>query len=1100
MRKKMKLSMRCLIAGVVLSFFCAYSQAEEFTWTGSADSNWSTGSNWSPAQLINSDSSDATGTRLIIGTDPGLDTGVNSNADIQGLSIHSLKFTQIGTLSLTHGFTTRYINPTDVNALPVPQAHNINLNSQTLTVNTEFNTALSRYAGSMSNGTLIINGRAGYTPVSTKRFEFYGASTVISNVDLRVQNGAYVQNVGAKINSDINISSAGRLNNIGVATITGDIRVAGGTFINQNTATVNGNISVALSTSRNIDSAVINGNIDIFNASFRNEGTARINGTVTLHSAASRYFNFGSSTLTGNVYLNDFRSIFTIGGTSTVNAPIDISSGGLQMSTSGVLNGNVIMRNIGAYFQMFGNSTAASGNLTINAGFFQTRSSGLVNFGKIDMNAGIAYSQENARIASDINIKSQSAIFTNFDTAEITGDITITDGAFYNAERITNTRSPLQQGVQAPIIKDNAIIVSGSTENGGRFINGYLPPVSGDSFTPNANDLHTVQNSNITVNTGGLIQNRTKGLFKSSTIIVNDGVFENYGKLETGSLTINGGVVTMFSGSEVSGTPLVINAGGTYFAQQALTYSNVTLKAGGSLKVLAGRTNSGVESCDVASSAKAIIETEKTTKPIISIIPKPGMMMLRTGDSFTVVRTATGLVNGANAAINPGNIELKNLFNNNMLEFRLAVVGNNLVATTIRMSNYCEQATKYNRPVACALDSAYAKPPSEISVPLQQLMGYLDAATNNAELNSSFSRLIPRQFTASNYIIRRHADSAIREFSNHRTQRRIALNQLKASEKISISPAEVGFASLNYQADLAQVLPISPGERDAREVGLNKTVNVYGRATTGYNTVGAGANRIGLVARSVGAVFGFDVKLHENIVLGFAGSYDYSDIRFRRGLGAGRVNSYRFGPYALIFMDSWFFETELTLGIHNNRFTRHVDISGTQFTPRSKYHAYDFAANIGAGYDFNLWGLTITPRANLQYQFYHAQSFDEKQGAGTNLHVQRYNTDSLITRFGVDLWKHFKIDSAFCQSATPFFNIGWRHEWIAPADLTSRFEGGGDSFNIDNELYSRNAIYLGIGSTFNMTSNLDVDIRYQADIGDNKNISHNAGINLRWKF
>ena len=276
-------------------------------------------------------------------------------------------------------------------------------------------------------------------------------------------------------------------------------------------------------------------------------------------------------------------------------------------------------------------------------------------------------------------------------------------------------------------------------------------------------------------------------------------------------------------------------------------------------------------------------------------------------------------------------------------------------------------------------------------------------------------------------------------------------------------------------------------------------VSIYGRATTGYTRVGSGTNRIGLRSNSVGALFGFDVRVHENVIVGFAGSYDYQDINFSSSAGAGQVNTYRFGPYALVYAGDWFFETEATIGLHDNKFARRINFMGV--TAKSNYDAIDFTVAVGAGYDFKIAGFTITPRVNVQYQFYHAGAFTETQAGDANLHVDRYETSSISSRLGVELWRRFEFeDNQTLKSATPFFNIGWRKEWLAATDINSQFQAGGDSFNIDNDLYSRNAVYLGIGSTFELSDSLNLDLRYQADLGDRDNQTQNASINLRYRF
>ena len=416
-----------------------------------------------------------------------------------------------------------------------------------------------------------------------------------------------------------------------------------------------------------------------------------------------------------------------------------------------------------------------------------------------------------------------------------------------------------------------------------------------------------------------------------------------------------------------------------------------------------------------------------------------------------------------------------------------------------RIATYSGSAiTKRSKQVGKALDASYT---TGFTNELYDVLEFLDGTPNNEHLDDYLSQLSPAQVNFGHYNARVSSLTASRNLSTFLSNRRLALKGKRY--KVALDPINSGLAYADNPAiasnPLAQILPRTPGERESdREVGMDKMVSIYGRATTGYTRVGSSSGRIGLRSSSVGALFGFDVRVHENVVVGFAGSYDYSDVNFSNHLGGGQVNSYRFGPYALVYSGDWFFETEATIGLHDNKFGRRVGFMGA--TAKSNYDAIDFTLNVGGGYDFHVAGLTVTPRLNVQYQFYHAGGFEEKQAAGANLRVARYETSALSSRLGVELWKRFEFESDMMHAATPFFNIGWRREWLAPTDLTSQFVGGGDSFNIDNDLFSRNAIYLGIGSTFELTDSLNMDLRYQADLGDRENTQQNASINLRYRF
>jgi len=277
-------------------------------------------------------------------------------------------------------------------------------------------------------------------------------------------------------------------------------------------------------------------------------------------------------------------------------------------------------------------------------------------------------------------------------------------------------------------------------------------------------------------------------------------------------------------------------------------------------------------------------------------------------------------------------------------------------------------------------------------------------------------------------------------------------------------------------------------------MGMDQVWSVFARITTGITRVGSGSERVGLVSRRIGTVFGIDARVHENIIVGFGGSYIHNDVGFDGSFGRADIDSYRFGPYALMYNDAWFFESELTFGIHTNRFTR--EAAGVR--NRSRFTAYDFTANIGGGYDFKFGELTVTPRADLQYQYYGANSYDEQNRGGIGYHVSQYNNNSLTSRIGVELAQRFEPD--FVDAITPYLNVGWRRDWLSPDSLTTRFLDGNVSFNTANDSWSRDSVYFGCGTTIEITDQLNADLLYQVDIGDRENRSQNVYAGIRYKF
>lgn len=392
--------------------------------------------------------------------------------------------------------------------------------------------------------------------------------------------------------------------------------------------------------------------------------------------------------------------------------------------------------------------------------------------------------------------------------------------------------------------------------------------------------------------------------------------------------------------------------------------------------------------------------------------------------------------------------------------------------------------------------------PAQTSAAMDFFMDHVDLAPTVEAFNRALLMSGPTNLLSSRFIIHEASIETTQQFSNYRAMRRQAL--LKSTSKLTIDPAYAGFASSQALAgsDLAQVIDQqTPGERMDRKhdaIGMGENYNIFARVTTGFTRVGSSSDRVGLVSRRIGTVFGFDMKVHENIILGFAGSYNHNDIGLDDSFGKGDVDSFRIGPYGLLFKDQWFIESELTFGIHANRFTRYVEAGPGRFAPRSSFTAWDFTANVGGGYDFLIGQMVLTARGNIQYQYYGTKSFDEKDGQGADLHVDGYSDSALTTRFGLELSQ--KIEPGFVDSLTPFLNVGWRRDWLSPDDVNSTFIGGGDAFRTTNDLWSRDSIYFGCGTTIEISDQLNLDLRYQADIGDRENRSQNAYVSLRYQF
>ena len=969
----------------------------------------------------------------------------------------------------------------------------------------------------------------------------------ISGSEINLTNGlenqlAYLSNTG-NINSSTIIVNSGKIDNY----TGGKIKESTITFGNSNAAThhinnwgdiENSNITMnggvfsnqanTQISSTNSDGVVSGGSINLTGGWFQNLGMLKET-TVNINTPEG---STETSRLNNSNAIND--TIFVIVKGYVTNYDTGTITGGSMTINNGYVEnrGNIS----GVNFSLDGDSANnILGNL-INTGEMDDV--------EIDLNNGKLSCYNGSSIKNSIINLSQNSVI-NWGKTENT-ELNVTGGYWHNVAgvegnpisgSIENSSISLTGGylVNQGTIEQSTVTIDaydGSEtiarlNNDGTVVNtsvvienGYITTsenssITGGSITANnggtvkfrggtiSADTVCTYNSGSTLNVeAGIYTHDSGDTINGATLNITGGEFYNGLRQAStgtiaGSIVLGGGAsLALFVNNDsreaaLSGASLRVKNNGKFIAVADSKVESFSLEAGAVLETTLNEQNS------LLSAKKIYTENSGEIQDNVIVSIKRGQINKIVNDQKVILATAASglLVDSAKLILDSSD------FDNTMfkLGFTLGDDNKNLYLNYSRAASYEKIAIAPNKSIAKTIDNIIET--RDVTEELEKLIVELDQTPDSKTKNICMLELQPRQQEYSYLNARATSADAAQILSRFLATRRLALRGVPY--KLTIDPAVFGLASTNSPASLgsslAQVSPKLPGERVAdREIGMDKIVSVYGRATSGYTRVGASSERIGLRASKVGGLVGFDVRVHENVILGFAGSYDYSDINYMQNLGNGQVNSYRFGPYAMVYAQNWFFQAEATIGLHENKFDRRVSLANE--TAKSDYDAIDFSVQIGAGVDLDIGGINVTPSLNIQYQFYQSDAFDEKNAPSAALHVDRYDTSAISSRLGIEIWKRFEFDSKIMQSATPFLNVGWRKEWLAPTNLTSQFIGGGDAFNTDNDLYSRNAIYLGIGSTFELTDSLNLDLNYQVSLGDRDNQSQYASINLRWKF
>ena len=959
-------------------------------------------------------------------------------------------------------------------------------------------------------------------------------TSLLSNSTVNIKSGMAMQSFGVIRNTIINMEQ-----HAGAPPT--EVRLEASSFIVESSFNISGgklDIYADLEDSDLyvFDQGVGNANITIYDGSVYSRGDILLDGDYSLTLGGDlqnlniRLDATGSDTGVLNVESsgNITNCTTLIIGDAVGVSQGRISGGSLELHDDAKFTNYGTMENLTVTVnsgELINNKTWSNVNLVLYSGDVSLEYAGTdessVTGGSIRAAGGTI---KNYRLVSNTNITVEGFTeFTNQEDGRILGNdydpgnvtpytiLTMTGGTFVNKGIISNKTITVTGG---KFTNENDIelpVGLAAHNNSGYFTidNAQVFLKSSSEIEPVANGtgdrVIVVRNNGSIVNEGtisnintisadqsGIHLEATSELTNISNLIVrNNSTLVNKGFINTSAIQVGSNSTFINQRNEMSTSSLDIQDGGTARITLDTTVSQLNFENGSRYFTHIYETGSGssrdVHSHILISSGNATVADGTT----IHIAESEEFIDINNGEEITLMR--------ANSWVNTDPSKLVITDYSAVLNFSVAFGGtgnNDLVAVASRTSYEDIGTSTIAKEVGAELD----KIRMEGGDHLRDFLYALEKIPTQSEINQVMLDLAPRQINSTRLITHDAAIATLRQLSNYRNTRRLALKG--SPYKLTLDPTSTSLAStdINPGTTLAQALPLTPGERKDRELGADKKVNVFARATTGYTRVGSGNGRIGLRSSRIGALFGIDFALHENILLGFTGSYDYNDVHFASSLGSGKVNSYRFGPYAMIFHDDWFFEAELTLGLHYNKFRRNVYMGGTVFRPESNNESVDFTASIGAGYDFNVSGLRITPRLNVQYQFYHANKFAEKNGNGTELNVSKYDTSALTSNLAVEFWKRFEFNESNLVAMTPFFTVGWRHEWLAPTDLKSQFQGGGGRFNIDNDLYSRNAIYLGVGNTFEISDSLNLDLRYQADLGSRQNVTQNAYISLRYKF
>lgn len=211
--------------------------------------------------------------------------------------------------------------------------------------------------------------------------------------------------------------------------------------------------------------------------------------------------------------------------------------------------------------------------------------------------------------------------------------------------------------------------------------------------------------------------------------------------------------------------------------------------------------------------------------------------------------------------------------------------------------------------------------------------------------------------------------------------------------------------------------------------------------TGGGSTHLSGRNAHKMNANSYELTGGIQKTFCNDITLGFAGAYEYDQIKYRNG--NGKRNSEFIAAYGLYRPCLFYGLADLMYGHTSNHLKRTMQARDLQFKAHGKPNQDIFAFYGEMGFDVKNGCYLIQPFAGVQASSVGRKRVNENRADGWGLVIHKRDWTSVSSRLGL----HFS-QCNFCGFDTTL-DIAWNYLWTKHTNSTrGRFREFGETFRI----------------------------------------------------
>ena len=281
-----------------------------------------------------------------------------------------------------------------------------------------------------------------------------------------------------------------------------------------------------------------------------------------------------------------------------------------------------------------------------------------------------------------------------------------------------------------------------------------------------------------------------------------------------------------------------------------------------------------------------------------------------------------------------------------------------------------------------------------------------------------------------------------------------------------------------------------------REAGTTRT---WGSAIAMFDSIDSGSSTIGYDYNTWGAAVGVDHAFTKNTVVGVAFGCTWGENEAKEGNGyfdggsidqearmIGIYGVHKFRTKGL--MNDVKLNAFAAYGMFENDSTRTALKTGNKAKAEWDSDAWVLSASLSRDITTDS-GVVFTPYVGVEYTTAGMDDFTE-QGRKTADYSADEDYSKLSVKVGVGVSKTY-------GSFTPYANVAFISDVARNAAEVTAV--GRDTVTGKSALPGRNGFEIGVGATWQLTENLDVNAGYSAEIRD-KATEHNARVGIGYTF